>query len=69
MYMYIYIFIYIYIYIYISHRMEYVNMLKKITRFAKPEPKDICITREIQTAINVKACKRYARGDSTHQTS
>ena len=32
-----------------------------ITRFEKHEPRDRCIKREIQTAINVKTCKRYAR--------
>ena len=42
---------------------------KKVTRFGKPEPKDRCIKWKIQTAINEKACKRYARGDSTHNNS
>ena len=52
-----YIYIYIYTYTYIT------------TRFGKPEPKDKCIKWKIQTAINVKACKRYAWGDSKHQNS
>ena len=40
-----------------------------ITRFGQPEPKDRCIKWKIQMAINVKACKRYARGDSKHHNA
>ena len=40
-----------------------------ITRLGKPEPKDRCIEWKIQTATNVKACKRYAPGDSKHPNS
>ena len=44
-------------------------MANTITRFGKPEPQDRCAKWKIQTAINVKLCKRYARGDSKHQNS
>ena len=39
-----------------------------ITRFENPEPEDRCTKWKIQTAINVKACKRYTQGDSKHQS-
>ena len=34
-----------------------------------PEPKDRCIKWKIKTDIHVKACKRYAQGDSKHHKS
>ena len=53
----------------LSEVRQLVAAQRTITRFGNNEPKDRCIKWKIQTVINAKACKRYARGDSKHKNS
>ena len=54
---------YAFTFVHLSIPKDFDNFIYiKDTRFGKPEPKHRCTKRKIQTTINEKACKRYARG-------